>query len=215
VPAAGHTLPRWLGGQADASGLGGNATAHFLVAAIDVSRVAASASSSPLASSLVSDDSRPASCRPLEPHRVQFGNYAHTPPHHHHAARDAVLHTVRWTAASDKLALACSRSIDACATVARMAQVHPDWQPHPPAAVRLAACLLDGTTGAPYDAVPAVSDPFVVHSQSPRLVKAEVACVTDAVTVLPGRRGEGVGRRVPGMPASFLFLLVQPNPIQP
>lgn len=186
VPAAGHASPQWLDGQTDADTLLGrnaNVTAHVMVAAIDAARVGATASNT---SCVASADLRPSMRWPMQPHRLEFGNNAHTPPNQQHMARDAVLHTVHWTVASDKLGLVCDSTIDASATVTRLVQQHPDWQPHPGTAVRLVACLMDGESGAPYDAVPAVSDAFVVHSQSPRLVKAEVACASDAVTVLPG-----------------------------
>lgn len=124
--------------------------------------------------------------------------------------RTASLQTVCWTAASDRLALVHAGDIDMAATINLAADANPCWTPLSGAAVRLVACAVDGVTGDLCTGIfPAVSDPFVIHSQPHRVVKPNVALTTDPVTSLPGRSKAGFlgGRESCGgsshQPASF------------
>lgn len=66
-----------------------------------------------------------------------------------------------------------------------------DWNVRPVISgrVRLIAVLVDASTGELYPHVtPAVSEPFVVHTQPKRLIKTKIARMVDLVTVLPGER---------------------------
>ena len=61
--------------------------------------------------------------------------------------------------------------------------------------MRLVAYLVHADSGAPYEeCVPAVSEPFTIISQRPRLPKADVPCMSDSIGALAGIGATAVQR---------------------